>query len=72
MITGKQRIDDLTDKVETLTSRIARLENFITKDQNEWSEDEDLLRQGGLSSVIKSVVESDFWASVSAEFRRNS
>jgi hypothetical protein len=63
---------ELEAEIEVLETRIKRLEDFITRDRNDWDTSDLMLEQDSLKSSIKSTVDESFYVSVSAKLESSS
>lgn len=69
--TERDICDILVEVIEHLVKRVDRLENFITRSQQEWEGDEEMLQDGGLVSTIRSTISGDFYVSTEAHLQAN-
>jgi hypothetical protein len=59
------------ENIDALEARIARLEAFILRDQQNYSPVDLLLERESLESVIRSTVEDDFYITTTTTLQKN-
>ena len=62
---------DKDTRIAELERRVARLEAFLTADNDEWADPMDLIKKDTLKATIASVVDSEFHISTSAKLERS-